>query len=274
MPRNYVRKVGSRRYADYSDKSLEQCLDDIRSGKHSHTSASQAYNIPKSTIKNKLKNVFSKTPGRPTVLLEAEEKSFVEHIFKMAEFGFPLTEVDLRFIVKGYLDKTGRMIPQFKNNLPGTDWVKAFRKRNRGLTVRECSNIKTVRAAIDEETMMKYFNKLTESIENVSPQNLWNYDETNLRDDPGKKKVICKRGVKYLERIMNSTKSCTSIMMCGNAAGEMLSPYVVYKAEHLWDTWTEGGPEGCRYDRTKSGWFDMATFEDWFFSCLLPEPKF
>lgn len=105
MPRNYVRKVGSRRYADYSDKSLQQCLDDIRSGKHSQTSASQASNIPRSTIKNKLKNVFNKKPGRPTVLLEAEEKSFVEHIFKMAEFGFPLTEVDLRFIVKGILTR-------------------------------------------------------------------------------------------------------------------------------------------------------------------------
>ena len=72
---------------------------------------------------------------------------------------------------------------------------------------------------------------------------------------------------------MNSTKSCTSIMMCGNAVGEMLSLYVVYKSEHLWSTWTEGGPKGCRYNRTKSGWFDMATFEDWFFSALLPRLK-
>lgn len=273
MPRNYVRQVGSRRYVDYSNETLQKCLDDIRSGRHTQTSASQAYNIPRSTIKNKLKDVFNKKPGRPTVLSEDQEKAFEEHIFKMAEFGFPLTELDLRFIVKGYFDKIGRAVPQFKNNLPGIDWVRAFRKRNPKLTVRECSNIKTVRAAVDEDVIKKYFNNITDSIKNVPPENLWNYDETNLRDDPGTNKVICKRGVKYLERVMNSTKTCTSIMMCGNAVGEMLSPYVVYKSEHLWSTWTEGGPEGCRYNRTKNGWFDMTTFEDWFFSCLLPKLK-
>lgn len=89
------------------------------------------------------------------------------------------------------------------------------------------------------------FDNLTESFKNVPPENLWNYGETNLIDDPGTYKVICKRGVKYTESIMNSTKTCTSIMMCGNAVDEMLRAYVVYKSEHLWSTWSEGGPEGC-----------------------------
>ncbi|XP_068084395.1 uncharacterized protein [Anabrus simplex] len=61
--------------------------------------------------------------------------------------------------------------------------------------------------------------------------------------------------------------------MCGNAAGEILPPYVNYKAEKMWDTWTEGGPTGARYNRTKSGWFDGTTFEDWFNTLLLPELK-
>ena len=258
MPRNYVRKVGSCKYADYSNETLQKCLDDIQSGRCTQTSASKLYKIPRSTIKKKLKNIFNKNPGRPTVLDKKQEKVFVEHFCKMAEFGFPLTEIDLRFIVKGYLDKTGRTIPQFKNNLPGIEWVRLFRKRNPILNF--LSNIKTVRAAVDEVVITKYFDQLSESVESIPPENLWNYDVTNLRDDPGTTKVICKNGSKYMERIMNSTKSCTSIMMCGNAVGEMLSPYAVYKSEHLWSTWTKGGPKGCRYNRTKSGWFDMATF--------------
>lgn len=62
-------------------------------------------------------------------------------------------------------------------------------------------------------------------------------------------------------------------MFCGNGCGDMIPPYVVYKSEHLWTTWTEGGPAGCRYNRTKSGRFDMATFEDWFMTTLLPRLK-
>ena len=55
--------------------------------------------------------------------------------------------------------------------------------------------------------------------------------------------------------------------------GELLPPYVVYKAHHLWSTWTEGGPSGTRYNRSKSGWFDSVIFDDWFFQLALPKLK-
>ena len=75
--------------------------------------------------------------------------------------------------------------------------------------------------------------------------------------------------LKYTERI-NTSKSRTSVMFCGNAVGDVLAPYVMYKAKHLWSTWCEGGPHGTRYNRTRYGLFDSHTFEEWFCSLLLP----
>ncbi|KAF0748682.1 jerky protein-like [Aphis craccivora] len=95
-------------------------------------------------------------------------------------------------------------------------------------------------------------------------RNIYNYDETNLTDNPGQKKVIVKRGSKYPERICNTSKVSISLMMCGNAAGQLLPPYVVYKAKGLWQPWTEGGPTGCRYNASPSGWFDASLFCNWF----------
>ena len=60
--------------------------------------------------------------------------------------------------------------------------------------------------------------------------NIVNYDETNLSDDPGKRKVIIRRGTKYPERVINSSKSSTSVMFAAAADGTILPPYVVYKA--------------------------------------------
>ncbi|XP_072384619.1 uncharacterized protein [Diabrotica undecimpunctata] len=62
-------------------------------------------------------------------------------------------------------------------------------------------------------------------------------------------------------------------MFCGNAAGKMLPPYVVYKSNKLWLTWVKNGPNGARYNRSKSRWFDTAFFEDWFAFLLLPTLK-
>jgi len=46
--------------------------------------------------------------------------------------------------------------------------------------------------------------------EDVDAYNIWNYDETNLSDETGQRKVVTERGCKYSERIINSTKSCFS----------------------------------------------------------------
>nr|CAI5849143.1 unnamed protein product [Callosobruchus analis] len=40
----------------------------------------------------------------------------------------------------------------------------------------------------------------------------------------------------------------------------------MYKAKQLWSTWTEHGPKSARYNNSPSGWFDMNTFNDFFYS--------
>ena len=51
-----------------------------------------------------------------------------------------------------------------------------------------------------------------------------------------------KRGYKYPERVLNATKVSYSVMLCGNGVGDMMPPYTVYKAEHLYDEWRTGSP--------------------------------
>lgn len=273
MPRNYIKKLGSRTYRNYSDDYLDECLNKIRNGQLTQRVAAAQYNIPRSTLKNKLKGAHVQKHGKPPVFTEEEESSFVQHLLKLSEYGFPVDEFDFRMVVKNYLSKKGCTVAQFKNNIPGYEWCKLFLKRHPVLTTRCSANIKKVRAAVTYEVLEEYLDNLSSIVENIPPENLWNYDETNLSDDPGVKKVICKRGAKYIETICNHSKSAISIMFTGNAAGEFLPPYVVYKAENMWTTWTEGGPPGVRYNRSKSGWFDCMAFEDWFLSAVLPTLK-
>ncbi|XP_074037924.1 uncharacterized protein [Leptinotarsa decemlineata] len=118
--------------------------------------------------------------------------------------------------------------------------------------------------------MREFFGNSESTLKNVEPTHIVNYDETNLTDDPGKQKVLCRRGSKRVEIIQDFSKSSTSIMMAITASGHLLPPYVIYKAVHLSPTWIEGGPQGTIYNRTKSGWFDGPTFEHWFDEILLP----
>lgn len=102
--------------------------------------------MPRSTIINKLKTyglpVPAKKHGHPTVFNEKEKQAFEAHIDKLATFGFPISDLDLRYSVKCYLDKQGHTVKSFKNSFPGLDWAASFRKRHPKLTVRTASNIK------------------------------------------------------------------------------------------------------------------------------------
>ena len=52
------------------------------------------------------------------------------------------------------------------------------------------------RAAISKEKLQQYFNNIDTELKDVPSSNIWNYDETNLRDDPGARKYVMKRRTK------------------------------------------------------------------------------
>lgn len=94
---------------------------------------------------------------------------------------------------------------------------------------------------------------LSHVVQDVPAQNILNYDETNLSDDPGQEKFIFKRVKKYPERIQNDSKGSINIMFVGTAAGELLPSNVVYKSVNLCSSWTTGGPHGALYNCSLGG---------------------
>lgn len=279
MVRTYKRKQGARNYRTYSDAQLSEAVEKIRSREISLRGASIAYNIPRGTLSNRLNKRHQNVPGHPTVFSVAEEKSLIAHITAVSDWGFPFTILDMRFLAKCYLDTSAKTVTCFKQNFPSAEWARSFLKRHAGhLRHRLCQNIKKARAEVSPETVNSYFDNLEQSLKNddgtqAEAACIFNYDETNLTDDPGVKKCVFRRGVKYPERVCDHTKSSISVMFCGSADGTILPPYVVYKAENLWDRWMEGGPKGARYNRSKSGWFDSTTFGDWFETIFLPHTR-
>ena len=159
-----------------------------------------------------------------------------------ASWGFPLDHMDIRFLVKGYLDKRGVSIRRFQVNLPSKDWVNSFVRRNCDIVAHRIrQNIKPSGASLSPVIIEAYFSNLEKSIAGIPPENIMNYDETNLTNNPGRK-VVTKRGIKYAERIVEHSKSSISIMYAGCANGTLLPPYVCYKATNLYDLWKQGGP--------------------------------
>lgn len=275
MPRNYKPNQKGNVYRKVNSENMAKAIHAIESKSLSIRKAAEKYNINYSAVYRHLKGSGSGRPQGGQPALNANEESFIVHRIKIcADWGYPLDALTLRMLVKQYLDEIGKNVKKFKNNIPGRDWAYSFlRRHKKEISERFCQNIKRSRASVSRNVITEYFEHLENELKDVPPQNIINYDETNLRDDPGKRKVIVRRGCKYPERIMNSSKSSTSIMFSAAGDGTILPPYVVYKAVHLYDSWTQNGPKYTRYNRTKSGWFDSECFEDWVRTIAIPHLK-
>ncbi|KAJ4436072.1 hypothetical protein ANN_18699 [Periplaneta americana] len=237
---------GSRPYADYSQSALDAAINEVKSGKLSIRKAAEKHSVDRSTLNRKLKGLHMQSFGRPTALSSKEEHHLLQGIITAAEWGFPLTSFDVRCIVKQYLDKKGATEKRSKNNLPGDDWYRSFLQRHNGvLSLRLSENIKRSWAQVSKEVLVEYFNNLAISLQDVPPELIVNFDETNLVNDQGRSKVLVRKGCKHPERILDSSKVSHSVTFAGTASGTLLPPYIVYKAGHIYDTWQEGGPKGA-----------------------------
>lgn len=268
MVRTYKKKSDT---MEYTEEDVARALLAIESGDSLRVAAAR-FKIPATSLYQRYVG-RSRSPGkigRKTALLRAEELALAQNLAALGDRGMAFDISELRDFVKSYLDKHHRVIEQFQDNKPGYDWARGFLNRNRHiLSHRMCQNISRKRAAISERDVGEYFERLRTTLEGVPAANIINYDETNLTDDPKGKLQIFRRGIKHAERIINTTKSSTSIMFAVTAAGDVLQPYVVYKAERLQQAWILGGHMGTIYNRTSSGWFDSEVFQDWFNKVIL-----
>ena len=165
------------------------------------------------------------------------------------------------------------MRTRWKDNLPGKDWVKSFKKRwSHRVKVRKPRTIKRSRAAVSPAIVEDYFTRIAANLEGVPPGCIFNYDESAFRDDPGSEDAFFSRNQRYFEQVQNHSKMTVSVMFSCSADGNMLPPMTVYKAAStsVYPTWCVGGPPGSVYAATKNRWFNRDTFNQWFTQVFLP----
>lgn len=274
MPRTHRRRLGARNYRPYSEPELKECIQKIKSGQLSQRKAAEEYKIPRSTLKNKLKNKHTKKVGRPPALKMQDENRILSWVQQLCDYGFPATDEDVRHYIKRYLDTKNRTVVQFKKNLPGHDYMHKFHQRHKDFTARLIANKEYARVSVSEQSIKKYHENLTKQLNRVPASNIWNYAELCLVNNPGAEKCILKRGTRYPEKITNHTTNGVSIMFCCNAEGEILPPYCVYNSSNVrMNTRDRKSLPRTKFHRSESGWFDEGTFKKFFDDILLPRLK-
>jgi helix-turn-helix, Psq domain len=105
--RTYKRKAGSRPYAtSYAGATIHAAVLKISAGM-SILKASKKYNIPYGTLYNRVHHLHTKNVGAPFRLTDETEQLIVNAVNAMTQWKVPLDGLDIRCLVKSYLDKQG-----------------------------------------------------------------------------------------------------------------------------------------------------------------------
>nr|XP_034827094.1 uncharacterized protein LOC117984578 [Maniola hyperantus] len=123
---NKKEKVSKRKKRPYTAKHSETMInlavEALKKKTMSSYDAEKAFGIPRRTLLDKLHNKHPKRPGCPTRLTDQEEDETIKVLIAAADYGSPLTLLDLRIVVYRYLEGNGRL-SIFNNKLPGKKWA-------------------------------------------------------------------------------------------------------------------------------------------------------
>ena len=271
MVRHYKPKRNPKRpYNSCNEDDIDKTIEAVANSLSLRKAAIE-FGVKRSTLSDQINLKHKKAIGRPAELTPDEETLLAEVIDILADWRYPVGKEDIALMVRDLMNAREIKNSQFRNNTPGDDWVANFIERN-NLRKSQACNLKLARAAVDAEDINNFFDNYEAALAGVEipPSNVFNFDETNFTDDPGKQWVVVRRGRKRTEKVQEHSKTSISVMWCGSADGTMLPPMVVYKAQNLYEGWCEGGPVGAVYDNSESGWFDSRTFQVWFYKIFLP----
>ncbi len=118
-PKKAKERKGTARKGNYRNKYNQAMMDmairDIEEKRLSLNKAAKKYNVPKATLSNRLTKLTTGQLGRPTELSKEEEEIMVERLIMLGDWGFPLSCKDLCYLIKAYLDSSGRATRKVEN---------------------------------------------------------------------------------------------------------------------------------------------------------------
>ena len=240
-----------------------------------YTKVGEIWDVPPSTIQRHVTKKMKPRGGQP-VFTKQQEDMFAKHLLRCADALWPVSTAQLKDYIQRFCVHYRVRAVRFKNGRPGKDWVAGFLSRHPQLKVRRAAAISAAKAwGTSPAKLKEYFERLrpllaTDGDEYCSPECVLNYDETAITDDAGNPKVITRRSSKSPRAVLNNNKTSRSVMFAVTADGECLPPYVCTKTKFKEDELDGFGPPLCYWDTSKSGWFNMCVFDNWFEAVVAP----
>lgn len=259
-----------RKRFSYSPTQVRNALIAIQNGAPI-LRASKEYQVPRSTLRHKLRGEAPLTSGRvgpESILGPKIEQILVDWLLDSCRMGFPITKDGLVNTVKKLVESE-HIKTYFTNNTPGRKWFEGFLKRHPIISQKKAEYLSQTRAAVTETFIRNWFsevkNLLKEDLEILKdPQRVFNMDETAMCLAPKGGLFLAEKGKSTYYVSASSDKENITTLFTVNASGEIAPPLTIFKYERLPQACIDKAPPGWGIGKSENGWMTYVSFYEYF----------
>ena len=186
--------------------------------------------------------------------------------------GYGKTRKDVLSVTEAYVSNKGKM----KKKKISDGWWHRFVERQKGLLVLRKGDSTSFLCmdAMNEDTLKQYFSLLEDTLKENdlinSPTKLYNVDETGIPLDPKTPRIVTVKGTRKVRYQSTGRKGQITVVACGNAAGQVIPPLIIFDAKNIRQAWMKNEVPGTMYGSSDKGWINTDLFESWFYEHFLP----
>lgn len=257
----------------WSDHQMKAAMRAVEEGLSTINKAALDHDVPKTTLKDRLSGrvVHGVKPGPRPYLERSEETELASFIEHCASLGYGKSRKDIMCIAQSTAESKGLL----RKKVISPGWWRRFMERQNKLVLRKGDSTAFIRMdAVNEETLNDYFDLLEDTLKQNGLQNLpsqiYNVDETGVPLDPKAPKIVVRKGTKKARYQSPGRKGQITVVACGNAAGNMLPPLIIFDTKKIQHAWTKDEVPGSKYGTSEKGWITTELFESWFTELFLP----
>jgi hypothetical protein len=259
-----IRKQQLKRNGNWSTESLKAAIRAVEEGCKIREVA-RHFDIPASSLADHVHGrTLTRKRGRGGVLTDVEEHLLVDWMLKMANLGYPVNMGELKAKV---FELTQTRPTPFTDGIPGSSWVKWFRRRHPYLTLRSSQGLELARARgmCPENVSTFYENlKLLYTQHNYAPDHIWNCDETGAQAGrSGGGRVFARKGVRNVHTVIPNEREWLSVLSCINASGGHIPNFYIFKGKQMRRNFLQLADPGDTMAMQAKAWMTSYLFDSW-----------
>ena len=256
----------------WNPESMSAAMDAVKNERMGVREAATKFGVPKSTLHRRIqKNITDMPASRPTVFTVSEEEELHDHVLYMESIGLGLTVDDVCRLAFEMTVEANISNPFNKEKKrAGYDWYVGFRNRHPDISFRQPEALSNARACMLNPTVINtHFQKLGELLRSTKlddkPSQIYNADETGFSLVHKPTKILAKKGKKTVQaRTSGERGENVTALICANAAGRPIPPFIIFKGHRLNPGLTTNAPADTLFGVSNSSFIDAELFETWF----------